>query len=235
MPPPGYEPFLSAICERPEEDTARLVYADWLDEHGDHERAEFVRLQVALAPYPRQYNVDHFRAEALLKAHGKAWFAELPVLRGVQWMDEFRRGFVPGARLSAKLLPKHRKALFAATPVQVLTLDNATERELVKALVLTELNRLTELYLPFCQVPLGQLTLLAECPNLRRLRTLGLRSRAGRLDNPHLTLSEAKALAQSPHLPELREVYCSGALPEAAIELLRARFETVRHLGTIRG
>ncbi len=38
MPPPGYEPFLRAICESPEDDTERLVYADWLDENGDAER-----------------------------------------------------------------------------------------------------------------------------------------------------------------------------------------------------
>lgn len=43
----------TAVCREPKEDTVRLAYADWLDENGDPERAEFVRLQVAL--YGRPY------------------------------------------------------------------------------------------------------------------------------------------------------------------------------------
>src|SRR5262249_57289531 len=53
------EGFLRAICESPDDDTARLVYADWLDEHIEPAsadwtegarslRAEFIRLQCAL-------------------------------------------------------------------------------------------------------------------------------------------------------------------------------------------
>ena len=41
--------FLAAICANPADDTPRLVYADWLDEHGQPERAEFVRVQCELA------------------------------------------------------------------------------------------------------------------------------------------------------------------------------------------
>lgn len=37
--------FLTAILERPDDDTARLVYADWLEEHDDP-RAEYLRLMV---------------------------------------------------------------------------------------------------------------------------------------------------------------------------------------------
>jgi uncharacterized protein (TIGR02996 family) len=43
------EALLAAIAAHPEEDTPRLVFADWLDEHGRHARAEFVRVQVAIA------------------------------------------------------------------------------------------------------------------------------------------------------------------------------------------
>jgi uncharacterized protein (TIGR02996 family) len=38
--------LLCAIYANPDDDTPRLVYADWLDEHGDAERAELIRLQV---------------------------------------------------------------------------------------------------------------------------------------------------------------------------------------------
>lgn len=41
--------FLRAICTEPADDTARLVYADWLEEQEQVERAEFIRVQVELA------------------------------------------------------------------------------------------------------------------------------------------------------------------------------------------
>lgn len=44
--------LLAAIIAHPAEDTPRLVYADWLDENGQHERAEFIRVQVELSRGP---------------------------------------------------------------------------------------------------------------------------------------------------------------------------------------
>jgi uncharacterized protein (TIGR02996 family) len=41
--------FLKAIAEQPAERSARLVYADWLDEHNRPREAEFLRLQVQAA------------------------------------------------------------------------------------------------------------------------------------------------------------------------------------------
>lgn len=47
--------ILQAIIADPEDITSRLVYADWLDEHGDqldHLRAEFIRAQCRIADMP---------------------------------------------------------------------------------------------------------------------------------------------------------------------------------------
>lgn len=41
--------FLRAIIDHPEDDGVRLIYADWLEEHGQAERAELIRVQCALA------------------------------------------------------------------------------------------------------------------------------------------------------------------------------------------
>ena len=43
--PPGWEPFLAAISANLDDDTPRLVFADWLQENGDEPRAEFIRIQ----------------------------------------------------------------------------------------------------------------------------------------------------------------------------------------------
>ena len=48
------EAFLLAILEEPQDDTPRLVYSDWLDEHGDGTRAEFIRMQCARSRLPRE-------------------------------------------------------------------------------------------------------------------------------------------------------------------------------------
>jgi uncharacterized protein (TIGR02996 family) len=41
--------FLDDIAARPDDDTPRLIYADWLDDHGDADWAEFIRVQCRLA------------------------------------------------------------------------------------------------------------------------------------------------------------------------------------------
>lgn len=46
------EAFLRAIVARPDDDIPRLIFADWLDDHGEAERAEFIRVQCALAKLP---------------------------------------------------------------------------------------------------------------------------------------------------------------------------------------
>lgn len=43
------EALIAAVCESPDDDTPRLIFADWCEEHGEPERAEFVRLQIELA------------------------------------------------------------------------------------------------------------------------------------------------------------------------------------------
>src|SRR5262245_14518672 len=46
------EAFREAISARPEDDTPRLVFADWLMEHGDAARGELIRVQCELARLP---------------------------------------------------------------------------------------------------------------------------------------------------------------------------------------
>ncbi len=49
MPVTHDDAFLQAIIESPDNDGPRLVLADWLEDHGQQERAEFIRVRVALA------------------------------------------------------------------------------------------------------------------------------------------------------------------------------------------
>src|SRR5262245_41756879 len=49
MDRPESAELMAGVIADSEDDERRLVYADWLDEHGEAARAEFIRLQVRLA------------------------------------------------------------------------------------------------------------------------------------------------------------------------------------------
>src|SRR5437773_2457581 len=88
------EAFLLDILESPDDDTPRLVYADWLDEQGDPARAEFIRLQIETAKPScdaRRRLAGHERQRQLLREHELRWTAPL---HGIVQRARFVRGFV---------------------------------------------------------------------------------------------------------------------------------------------
>lgn len=89
--------LLRAICDNPDDDTARLVFADWLQEHGDEERAEFIRLQIQLSRgnYRPSEEAKLKRRLKKLNVHTASWKLEFPKAEHVA----FRRGFIERACL----------------------------------------------------------------------------------------------------------------------------------------
>ncbi|HJZ54739.1 MAG TPA: TIGR02996 domain-containing protein, partial [Gemmataceae bacterium] len=70
-----------AIAEQPEEDTPRLAYADWLDEANRPDRAEFIRIQIELAPLATDDPACvplRQRERELWVVHHRTWRAEVP-------------------------------------------------------------------------------------------------------------------------------------------------------------
>ncbi len=114
------ERFLAAIVANPDDDTLRLVYADWLEENGDAERAEFIRLQIAeaqtRAPGSR-------RSMELLERNRKRW-----LIPGIPGSQVFRRGFVEYLHISADDFLKHEAMIETAAPVVGLRLSVAAGR-----------------------------------------------------------------------------------------------------------
>src|SRR4051812_6366435 len=79
-PMPDDDAFLRAIIDNPDDDLPRLVYADWLDEHGDPDRAEFIRLQCTLScPSTKrdEFAQQFMRSENLLARHRERWLGPL--------------------------------------------------------------------------------------------------------------------------------------------------------------
>src|SRR5262245_4105521 len=93
------EDFLAAIRAAPDDDGPRLVYADWLDEHGDP-RGEFIRVQLALAGLeeddPARERLEG-RERQLLVDNEAHWIEPLRDCGVVRW--RFRRGLAEEVHL----------------------------------------------------------------------------------------------------------------------------------------
>ncbi|HYT92795.1 MAG TPA: TIGR02996 domain-containing protein, partial [Gemmataceae bacterium] len=121
--------LLRAVIDNPEDDSARLAYSDWLDEHADTEadraRAAFIRLQCAAARLDR-YDLRRLdldgQAEALLEAHGNTWLAGLKNLGINQHYSSFDRGFPEVAMVSVNDLLDRGDELWAVSTFRRLTL-----------------------------------------------------------------------------------------------------------------
>jgi uncharacterized protein (TIGR02996 family) len=84
--PDDLRALLASIVADPADDTARLVYADCLQEHGNIPRAEFIRLQVEAERLHPDSNARvrlEEKAQALFAEHWIEWWGEICVLTGL--------------------------------------------------------------------------------------------------------------------------------------------------------
>jgi uncharacterized protein (TIGR02996 family) len=126
-----HEAFLQAIREAPDDDTHRLVYADWLQDQGDEARAEFIRSQVAYARvgyFTPATRALYARQKELLEGHQEEWLGPLARIQDPAVDPEnrwtFKRGFVEGVKLSPRYFLKHIDEIVQAVPLQRITFAN---------------------------------------------------------------------------------------------------------------
>jgi uncharacterized protein (TIGR02996 family) len=187
------EALLKAIYAHPDDDTSRLVYADWLDEHDQPERAEFIRLQVELSHLadedPRERPLRERRWE-LWYAHHERWAAEIGIIESDQIKVEFRRGFVDELNIYADI-PGAVDLVCRVPGVRRVSLWRV-------ALTPDAVSRLAAL-------DLDSLTILAACHKLQAM-TL------------HVPAGDAEDFAALGALTDLRELHITGgAVTDAAI------------------
>ena len=168
-----------AIVARPDDDTLRLVYADWLDENGRPERAGFVRAQVWAAqaePFGPDARRHAAAAARVPKAQKDEW-AKPVRQRVLEW--RFARGFVEHVAVDVATFPRDAAALFAAEPIRSLKMTRfayAGEVSLLPFFQTPELERVVRLDLAGLRVsPVELEPLAAECPQLANLTDLCLR------------------------------------------------------------
>jgi uncharacterized protein (TIGR02996 family) len=101
-----HDAFLRDIIANPDDDTPRLIYADWLEDQSDP-RGEFIHVQCLLADLavedPRRPALQA-RERELLARHQDQWLGPLrPLLSG--WT--FRRGFLDAVSVPAATYLAH--------------------------------------------------------------------------------------------------------------------------------
>lgn len=95
------EEFLAAILESPDDDMPRLIYADWLEEQGESEHAEFIRNQIELAAGTASASRQQYlstRESELLKRYAAEWLPS--AVRPYQELLSWSRGFPVQAELA---------------------------------------------------------------------------------------------------------------------------------------
>ncbi len=239
---PTNDSLFRAILDAPDDDAPRLVYADWLMEHGDAERGEFIRLSVLLHRRGMEDvlstgDADCVRRDELLRKNRERWLAELPALDGIKWWG-FRRGFATiRAEGEWPALKKHGRRSWAASPCEALSIYRLTPQGARQLALSPWMPRLRELDIDWVGSHFrAGLRELLRHPSLASLRVLDLKS-SGIGDEgarllagcPHLTGLEelllecndirdagALALARTPHFPSLKELWLSRNLVEDA-------------------
>jgi uncharacterized protein (TIGR02996 family) len=210
------EALLASVYETPDDDAPRLVYADWLEEHGDEadqDRAAFIRAgcRVARLPLDAPERVSaEIQAEALLNRHKAAWKQELPATVRVRFV-QFERGFAFGIRATAAELLRSGGALSRRTAVQEVNIEANTDEQMARLAASPLLGRLRSLpgvnvdrAVRWCSLlsapALGGLQrlgldvyLVGRQPGMRRLLELPTVRRVRALDfNCYYTASEAE-------------------------------------------
>jgi uncharacterized protein (TIGR02996 family) len=183
------EAFLDDIREHPDDDGPRLIFADWLEDHDQGDRATFIRVQIERTRCGEDTVVLRQQAEQLLQANWDEWARPLAALVGAEpgegWLrgayhpaavDRFRRGFVSFLDMHARRFLSHAAELFRLMPIRNLRLRRAGEVPFALARC-PELRWLEGLeFIDYYTSPVDGTAMahLADSPHLARLRYLGL-------------------------------------------------------------
>lgn len=219
----NHKGFLQAILAQPEDDALRLIYADYLEEHGQCDRAELIRVQIELArgvdDLQRRKELQ-IREDQLLTQHEWEWLGPLRKLVRkceVRADARFQRGFVELMVLTAANFVKYSGLIFHSQPVRRVWLRNIGKfaQQLTQV---SNLSRLFSLHLECCGddfLAIEDFRDLLASPHLHELPELSL----------HLSLGgreTVEALVSSPLLPRLKDLTLTGYLGPDEVEILTA-------------
>jgi uncharacterized protein (TIGR02996 family) len=142
-----HDAFLEAICESPDDDTPRLMYADWLEERR-RSTQNAVSSSAPSTNWPgccrARRRPARWRAAFVRSWRRTAGVASGPAdLDGIVWADEFSNGFVETVTAeSVDVFLWHAPTVFAAAPVRRLNVRRATAADVAALAGSRHLSRL---------------------------------------------------------------------------------------------
>jgi uncharacterized protein (TIGR02996 family) len=212
--------LIHAICDDPDDDTPRLAYADWLEEHGHLERAEFVRVQVRMARLPSD-SPDLarlvWRARELFHHHHEKESFKPKVPRALEQFNwSYHRGFVTKIRGTAARFIKSANGLLRHFPLEQVELTNAEGRITALADV-PELSRIRHLELDTYDGDPSEVLGVLDSPHLTRLSSLNLQ-------RTKLDVGQVKRLARKQRLAQLSELQPGQPGDQELIALLKSPY-----------
>ncbi|MDY3556733.1 TIGR02996 domain-containing protein [Gemmata sp. JC717] len=178
--------FIDAILNNPNDDTARLVFADWLEEHGEPERAEFIRVQIEPAKASDAVRERNDPGARTSGAHGAAMGGGWRKAIGISETEgEYVRGFLTGVEVHSTDVLRLTGYALAFEPIEFVL-------------------QLRARHLDGTAVSHSEVETLAASPHLRAVKTLT----AGNKYNQERNFGPDRfaLLMKSPYLINLRLV-----------------------------
>jgi uncharacterized protein (TIGR02996 family) len=120
------EALLRGIVEYPHDEARRLIYSDWLEEHGEEIRAEFIRCQIAKTKFidgTARHSEMERKCKELFKSAGSLerrrwiapynrWFNRRQNFLNTLAESAFDRGFIEQLKFSFAQFAEHGQKLF---------------------------------------------------------------------------------------------------------------------------
>jgi uncharacterized protein (TIGR02996 family) len=220
---PGSRGLLHTVAEEPWDEGLRLILADWLDDHGETARAQFIRLQVQrqrLPDWDRSYQSSDplpAQEERLLEDNRGQWLAGLPHIEGVSWDGwyNFVGGLLENLWVAWGTLEVQVGELFAAADLRKLVVvPEAVDLARAVSPALLNFVRLFK----WGGIGDKEAVALASFPFLARRCSLDL-------SGHNIVAEGAAALAASPHLAGLSDLdlSCNGIGDPGAAALAASR------------
>jgi uncharacterized protein (TIGR02996 family) len=206
--------FLADIAAKPDDDTPRLIFADWLEDNAQAEVAEFIRVQV-------QSQSEHLRPrffgggramylrERPLERHVRAiWLAGWPDVQGVGY--DFHRGLPRIVADDFRAFRRHASALAGLPGAYELQLERTAGIEMLPET--PEMTHFSTLDLSSTRLGTRCIAALSNGDCMCNLVKLNLDGTGIRLPQatPPGRIEALSKLMHAPHLRRLQSIDLSG-------------------------
>lgn len=170
--------LLRMICQHPDDDAPRLIYADWLEEQGDDTYAEFIRVSVRLVQ-PDVEDMELWRLgvryRQLEVTLVPRLMADMPRVNGLVWHPIVERGFIARVEfLNPNVLFEEWPTVFDLAPIRFATINRLRAEHLYQAFDVPVLAQLRTLQIAEANIPADRWATLGSLAQLTHLVHLDL-------------------------------------------------------------